>query len=192
MRRIAGLDEAGRGSLFGPVVAAAAVVDPSRTTEGVDDSKKLTARRRRACFLELVHDLDDWAIGIASAAEIDRLNILQATRVAMLRAVRGLRTAPEHLLVDGRMEIDVPIPQTSLVHGDARCLSIAAASILAKVARDTLLESYARSVRGYGLGRNMGYGTAEHRRALAHHGPSEFHRRSFHVKGKLPFTEADV
>jgi len=174
------------------VVAAAAVVDPKRTAEGVDDSKKLTARQRRRCFLELVETLDDWAIGIASAAEIDRINILQATRLAMVRAVRGLRSGPDHLLIDGRMELDVQIPQTSLVQGDARCLSIASASILAKVARDTLVSGYARSVRGYGLDRNMGYGTAEHRRALSVRGPSTFHRRSFHVQGKLPFTKADV
>ncbi len=174
------------------MVAAAAVIDPDRPTEGVDDSKKLTARQRRACFLALVEGLDDWAIGIASAREIDRLNILQATRVAMLRAVRGLKSAPDHLLIDGRMELDVDISQTPLVQGDARCLSIASASILAKVARDTLVSGYARSVRGYGLGRNKGYGTSEHRRALARRGPSVFHRRSFHVQGKLPFTPADV
>lgn len=174
------------------MVAAAAVVDPGRKTEGVDDSKKLSARQRRNCFRGLVEMLDDWSIGIASAYEIDRLNILQATRLAMVRAVRGLKTAPDHLLIDGRMELDVAIPQTSLVQGDARCFSIAAASILAKVARDTLLCGYARSVRGYGLGRNMGYGTLEHRRALVSRGPSEFHRRSFHVQGRLPFNDADV
>ena len=174
------------------MVAAAAVIGPGRKAEGVDDSKKLTARQRRECFLQLVETLDDWSIGMASAAEIDHLNILQATRVAMVRAVRGLRVGPDHLLIDGRMELDVRIPQTSLVHGDARCLSIASASILAKVARDTLVRGYARAVRGYGLDHNMGYGTAEHRRALAVRGPSNFHRRSFHVQGKLPFTKADV
>lgn len=192
MRRIAGLDEAGRGSLFGPVVAAVAVIDPQRDTAGIRDSKMLSARQRRACFRALVHDLDDWAVGIASAAEIDRVNILQATRIAMGRALRGLRQPPDHLLIDGRLELDVPIAQTSLVQGDARCQSIAAASILAKVARDTLVARYARRVRGYGLTRNMGYGTVEHRRALAMRGPSEFHRRSFHVQGKLPFTPADA
>jgi ribonuclease HII len=174
------------------VVAAAAVIDPDRLTEGVDDSKKLTPRQRRECFRGLVESLDDWSIGIASAREIDRINILQATRVAMLRAVRGLRMSPDYLLIDGRMELDVRIPQTALVQGDGRCLSIAAASILAKVSRDTLVRGYARSVRGYGLGRNKGYGTSEHRRALALRGPSAFHRRSFRVQGKLPFTQADV
>ena len=190
--RIAGLDEAGRGSLFGPVVAAAAIVDPDRVPDGVDDSKKLTAKVRRECFLGLVSTLDDWSVGIASATEIDRLNILQATRLAMVRAVRGLRRQPQHLLIDGTMELDVDIPQTPLVQGDARCLSIAAASVIAKVARDTLVEAYARHIRGYGLQRNMGYGTAEHRRALAQRGPSDLHRRSFHVQGRLPFTELDV
>ena len=168
------------------------MIDPARATAGVNDSKKLSAWQRRVCFGALVEDLDDWAIGIASATEIDRINILQATRLAMTRALRGLRSAPEHLLIDGRLELDVAIPQTSLVHGDARCVSIAAASILAKVARDTLMGGYARSLHGYGLARNMGYGTLEHRRALVQRGPSEFHRRSFHVKGKLPFTAADV
>lgn len=174
------------------MVAAVAVVDPSRRSGGVQDSKKLTARQRCDCFRGLTRDLDDWAIGIASAAEIDRINILQATRRAMSRALRGLQSPPEHLLIDGRLELDVPIPQTALVQGDARCLSIASASILAKVARDTLVARYARTVRGYGLARNMGYGTVEHRRALAERGPSELHRRSFHVQGKLPFTAADV
>jgi len=173
-------------------VAAAAIVDPERSLEGVDDSKKLTARARRECFLRLASDLEDWAIGVASAPEIDRINILQATRLAMSRAVRGLRRPPQHLLIDGRMELDVETPQTSLVKGDARCLSIAAASILAKVARDTLVVRYALEVPGYGLDHNMGYGTLEHRRALAEKGPSAFHRRSFHVRGKLPFTRADV
>ena len=184
---IAGIDEAGRGSLFGPVVAAAAVVDPRRVPEGVDDSKRLTAKRRDSCFLELVESLDDWAVGIASAAEVDRFNVLQATRRAMSRAVRGLRRIPEHLLIDGRVELELEIPQTAIVHGDARCLSIAAASVIAKVARDTLLRAYARSVPGYGLVRNMGYGTAEHCEALARQGPSGLHRRSFHVQAKLPF-----
>ncbi len=110
----------------------------------------------------------------------------------MLRAIEGLRKPPDYLLIDGHIELDVQIPQRSLVKGDARCLSIAAASVLAKVARDTLVAGYARRVQGYGLSRNMGYGTLEHRRALADQGPSEFHRRSFHVKGKLPFTETDV
>ena len=190
LRRVAGLDEAGRGSLFGPVVAAAAVVDPGRPLSGVDDSKRLTARQRHSCFLQLVERLDDWAVGIASAAEIDRLNILQATRLAMVRAVRGLRAEPQHLLIDGRLQLEMQISQTALVHGDARCLSIAAASVIAKVARDTLLLAYARRVPGYGLSRNKGYGTAEHRRALAKRGPSPLHRRSFHVQGRLPFLPA--
>ena len=174
------------------MVAAVAIVDPRRDIDGVRDSKQLSARQRNDCFRALTRHLEDWAVGIASAAEIDRINILQATRLAMARAVRALQSPPEHLLIDGRLELDVPIPQTALVQGDSRCLSIAAASVLAKVTRDTLVVRYARAVRGYGLARNMGYGTAEHRRALARRGPSELHRRSFHVQGKLPFTAADV
>ncbi|MFQ5743851.1 MAG: ribonuclease HII [Acidobacteriota bacterium] len=187
LNRIAGLDEAGRGSLFGPVVAAAVVLDPIRELHGVDDSKRLSARRRRTCFLELVEQAADWSVGIASAAEIDRLNVLQATRLAMVRAVRGLRRRPQYLLIDGRLRLEMEIPQTALVRGDARCLSIAAASIMAKVARDTLLIAYARRLPGYGLDRNKGYGTQEHRRALVRRGLTPLHRRSFRVQGDLPF-----
>ena len=184
--KIAGLDEAGRGALFGPVVAAAVVVDPDRTLHGVDDSKRLTPRRRLQCFLDLIENVADWSVGMASADEVDRLNVLQATRLAMLRAVRGLGSEPQHLLIDGRIELDVDLPQTALVRGDSRCLSIAAASVVAKVSRDTLLTAYAQRVPGYGLERNKGYGTEEHIAALDRHGPTKLHRRTFRVQGRLP------
>ncbi len=186
--RIAGLDEAGRGALFGPVVAAAVIVDPGRELHGVDDSKRLTPRRRLQCFLDLVENVADWSVGIASADEVDRLNVLQATRVAMVRAVRGLGSEPQHLLIDGRIHLDVSLPQTALVRGDSRCLSIAAASIIAKVSRDTLLMAYARRLPGYGLERNKGYGTEEHIEALARRGLTKLHRRTFRVQGRLPFS----
>lgn len=185
--RIAGLDEAGRGALFGPVVAAAVVLDLERSVPGIDDSKRLSARRRRECFLALAEGAADWAVGVACAAEVDRLNVLQATRLAMCRAVRGLRGRPDHVLVDGPLSLDLPVPQTAVVRGDARCLSIAAASIVAKVSRDTLLAAYARRLPGYGLERNKGYGTREHRLALARRGPTSLHRRSFKLQWRLPF-----
>lgn len=187
--RVAGLDEAGRGALFGPVVAAVAVLSGDAPPPDVDDSKRLTPRQRQRCFVELVERLDDWALGLASAAEVDEINVLQATRRAMRRAVDGLRRPPDYLLVDGRLHLGVEIPERALVQGDARCRSIAAASILAKVARDTLLESYARRVPGYGLARNKGYGTQEHRRALRVHGLSPYHRRTFKPQARLPFEE---
>jgi ribonuclease HII len=188
--RIAGLDEAGRGALFGPVVAAAVVVDPEAELRGVDDSKRLTPRRRHRCFLDLVERVEDWSVGIASAAEVDRLNVLQATRLAMVRAVHGLISEPQHLLIDGRMDLDLSIPQTALVRGDSRCLSIAAASVIAKVSRDTLLMAYARRLPGYGLGRNKGYGTVEHIEALASRGLTKLHRRSFKMQGRLHFGQS--
>lgn len=190
--RIAGLDEAGRGALFGPVVAAAAVLPDDGPLPEVDDSKRLTARQRRQCFLELVERLDDWAVGLAPAAEVDEINVLQATLRAMRRAVAGLRRSPDYLLVDGRLQLRIEIPERALVGGDARCRSIAAASILAKVARDTLLDAYARSVPGYGLARNKGYGTREHRRALRSRGLSPYHRRTFRPQARLPFDEDDT
>jgi ribonuclease HII len=172
--------------LFGPVVAAAVIVDPDRALHGVDDSKRLTPRRRLRCFLDLIENVADWSVGMASADEVDRFNVLQATRLAMLRAVRGLVSEPQHLLIDGRIELDVDLPQTALVRGDSRCLSIAAASVIAKVSRDTLLNAYAQRLPGYGLERNKGYGTEEHIAALDQHGPTKLHRRTFRVQGRLP------
>ncbi len=187
VRRVAGLDEVGRGALFGPVVAAAVVLDPARPIAGLRDSKRLSARQRRALFATIEARAEDWAVGFASAAEIDRINILEATRLAMRRALRGLRRPPEHLLIDALLLAEVEIPQTAIVGGDARCRSIAAASIVAKCARDALMVGYARVIDGYGLDRNMGYATEEHRRAIMQRGRSQYHRRSFRVQGTLPF-----
>lgn len=169
-------------------MAAAVIVDPDKDLPGVDDSKRLTPRRRHQCFLELIEKVADWSVGIASADEVDRFNVLQATRVAMVRAVRGLRSEPQHLLIDGLIELDVSLPQTALVRGDSRCLSIAAASVIAKVSRDTLLMAYARRLPGYGLERNKGYGTEEHIEALSCRGPTRLHRSTFRVQGRLPFS----
>ncbi len=190
-RYIAGLDEVGRGALFGPVLAAAVVLRSGAEIEGLRDSKQLTAKQRRELFLEIDSRALDWAVGIASAAEIDRINILRATRLAMKRAIRCLRHPPDHLLIDALELADVPIPQTAIVKGDARCRSVAAASIMAKCARDGLMQQYGRRVPGYGLRHNMGYATVQHRAAIMRRGFSELHRRSFRVQGTLPFDVED-
>lgn len=188
--RVAGLDEVGRGALFGPVVAAAVVLPAEISLEGVRDSKQMTARQRVVAFERIQSCALDWAIGWASASEIDEINILEATRLAMRRAVAGLAARPDHLLIDALELAEVSIPQTPIVRGDARCLSIAAASVVAKVARDAIVRACGRRVRGYGLSRNMGYATAEHRGAILERGFSSLHRRSFRVQGTLPFQES--
>ena len=187
IHRIAGLDEFGRGALFGPVLAGAVILDPERPIEGLDDSKKLTRAQRNKAFRAIASRALDWSVGLASAPEIDRINILRATHLAMRRALSALRLTPEHLLVDALVVEEVNYEQTAIIHGDARCESIAAASIVAKCARDALIEGYRRSVRGYGLARNMGYGTEEHRNAILRLGFSDFHRKTFRVQGTLPF-----
>ena len=187
IHRIAGLDEVGRGALFGPVLAGAVILDPERPIEGLDDSKKLTRAQRNKALRAIASRALDWSVGLASAPEIDRINILRATHLAMRRALSALRLTPEHLLVDALVVEEVNYEQTAIIHGDARCESIAAASIVAKCARDALIEGYRRSVRGYGLARNMGYGTEEHRNAILRLGFSDFHRKTFRVQGTLPF-----
>ena len=187
IRRIAGLDEVGRGALFGPVLAGAVILDPERPIEGLDDSKKLTRAQRNEAFRAIATRALDWSVGLASAPDIDRINILRATHLAMRRALSALRLTPDHLLVDALVVEDVNYEQTAIIRGDARCESIAAASIVAKCARDALIEGYRRSVRGYGLARNMGYGTEEHRSAILRLGFSDFHRKTFRVQGTLPF-----
>lgn len=186
-KHVAGIDEVGRGALFGPVLAAAVVLDPEGPVAGLNDSKQLSAARRIELFNQLQERAVDWAIGLASAAEIDQINILRASRLAMARAVRGLRRRPDHLLIDAMQLDELDIPQTPIIRGDARCSSIAAASIVAKCVRDELIRQYGRIIRGYGLARNMGYATAEHRAAIISRGFSEIHRRTFRVQGTLPF-----
>lgn len=178
--RIAGIDEAGRGPLAGPVAAAAVVLPPGYRLEGLDDSKALTARRRDALYESL---RSDPAVSIASAMvhapEIDRLDILRATWEAMRLAVAGLDPVPDAALVDGLPVRGLPIPHRALVKGDALSLSIAAASIVAKVERDRYMIACAARHPGYGFERHKGYGTAAHRAALAEFGPCPEHRRSF-------------
>jgi ribonuclease HII len=177
-QRIAGLDEAGRGSLFGPVVAAAVMLNPKRRIVGLDDSKKLSADRR-AELAERIHaHALAWATAEIAASRIDAWNIYQASRQAMVAAVSQFQPLPDYLLLDA-IEIDLPIEQKALIHGDARSVSIAAASILAKVERDRRMEQFDQLYPQYGLAQNKGYGTPDHLEALRRHGPSPLHRFSY-------------
>jgi ribonuclease HII len=176
--RIAGLDEAGRGSLFGPVVAAAVILNPRRRIVGLDDSKKLSPERRGELAPRIREHALAWAVAEVEASRIDAWNIYQASRQAMMAAVAQLYPLPDYLLLDA-IEIDVPIEQKALVHGDARSISIAAASILAKVERDRRMQEYDQIYPQYGLAQNKGYGTPEHLEALQRHGPTPLHRFSY-------------
>jgi ribonuclease HII len=186
MRFVAGIDEAGRGALAGPVAAAALILPPDadlrQALQGVRDSKQLTPARRAFWAPRLRRLALGCGVGLASSQEIDELGIVPATRLAAHRALEALPLAPQHLLVDYLDLPDCSIPQTSLVKGDARCLSIAGASILAKTARDEILRQLDGQYPGYGFAGNKGYGTLAHRQALARLGPSQVHRRSFRVK----------
>jgi ribonuclease HII len=177
-QRIAGLDEAGRGSLFGPVVAAAVILNPRRRIVGLDDSKKLTPERRGELAPRIREHALAWAVAEVEASRIDAWNIYQASRQAMMAAVAQLYPLPDYLLLDA-IEIDVPIEQKALIHGDARSVSIAAASILAKVERDHRMLEYDQLYPQYGLAQNKGYGTPEHLEALQRHGPTPLHRFSY-------------
>jgi len=177
--RVAGLDEAGRGPLAGPVVAACVILPLDCDYHRLQDSKKLSAARRETLY----HDLHDWgaAIGVAtvSARTIDRINILQASLQAMKEAVADCPLSPAFLLVDGKFDVPMPLPQRALVKGESRSASIAAASIVAKVTRDRLMAAYHDRFPEYDFRRNKGYPTKAHRQALARYGPCELHRRTF-------------
>jgi ribonuclease HII len=176
--RVAGLDEAGRGSLFGPVVAAAVILNPKRRIVGLDDSKKLNSERRNDLAPRIRDHALAWAIAEIDAARIDAWNIYQASRQAMMAAVSQLSPLPDYLLLDA-IEIDLPIEQKALIHGDARSVSIAAASILAKVERDRRMAEFDEIYPQYGLAQHKGYGTPEHLEALRRFGPSPQHRFSY-------------
>jgi ribonuclease HII len=175
---VAGVDEAGRGALFGPVFAAAVVLDPDRPIRGLDDSKVLEPERREILAVRIKERARAWGIGAADAFEVDRWNILEAARLAMKRAVERLGSPADHLLVDA-IRVNVPIAQTPLIHGDALSFSIAAASILAKTGRDHALRAWDQVFPEYGLGHNKGYGTPDHVAALEKLGPTPLHRFSF-------------
>lgn len=176
--RVAGVDEAGRGCLFGPVFAAAVILPSGHGITGLKDSKALTSQRREELAGLIRERAVAWAVAQAEAGEIDRMNIYQASRLAMLRAVEALAPPPDFVIVDA-MKLDLATPQLPLVKGDARVQSVAAASILAKVSRDACLREWDAIYPGYGLGRHKGYGTREHLAALARLGPTPQHRFSY-------------
>jgi len=178
-RLIAGVDEVGRGPLAGAVVAAAVILDPGRPIEGLADSKKLTEKRRLALEEQIKAQALAWSLGRAEPAEIDELNILQASLLAMRRAVEGLSMAPDHVLVDGNRSPQLACSVEAIAGGDATVPSISAASILAKVARDREMVALDQRYPGYGLARHKGYPTKAHMEALVALGVSEIHRRSF-------------
>ena len=190
---VAGVDEAGRGPLAGPVVAAAVVLDPHNIPNGIADSKTLEADVRRALYRDILATARV-GIGIADVDRIDTDNILQASLWAMADAVAGLGCAPKLVLVDGnQVPPQLECPSRAIVKGDARCLSIAAASIVAKVTRDTIMIELARDYPDYGFERHKGYGTAEHHAAIERHGVTPHHRRSFRtVQLALGLIEADA
>jgi ribonuclease HII len=176
---IAGVDEAGRGPLAGPVVAAAVVLDPRVAIDGLRDSKQLTAAERERLAGVIRERALAWGLGRADVDDIDRINILQATLLAMARAVAGLPTLPAHVLVDGSHCPQLPCSVEAVIGGDRRHASISAASILAKVTRDAEMVELDGRYPQYGFRRHKGYPTAEHREALREHGPCPLHRRSF-------------
>ncbi|WP_299140125.1 ribonuclease HII [uncultured Tateyamaria sp.] len=177
--RVAGVDEVGRGPLAGPVTAAAVVLDPAFIPEGLDDSKKLTARKRDQVWAAILAH-GDVSVAHASVAEIEELNILWASHLAMERAVAGLRSAPDHVLVDGTMvPRGLAMPATPVVRGDGRSVSIAAASIVAKICRDRIMVDLAQQHPGYGWETNMGYPSKRHKSALENLGVTPHHRRTF-------------
>ena len=177
--QVAGIDEAGRGPLAGPVVAAAVILQPDRPLDGVNDSKKLSERQRERLFEQIQQQARAIGVGTVDAATIDRINILQATRQAMLEAVQQLALQPDLLLIDGIMPIATQLPQQTIKQGDQRSASIAAASIIAKVTRDRLMLDYDQQFPQYGFARHKGYGSAAHLAALRNHGPCPIHRLSF-------------
>jgi ribonuclease HII len=194
-QRVAGIDEAGRGPLAGPVVAAAVIISPQLAEQeendkfsGLTDSKKLSASQR-AGFYQLLQDLPGVEIGVGQSehAEIDEINILQATILAMTRAVESLGALPDIAIVDGNPVRGLPCPSHAIVKGDASSLSIAAASIVAKVVRDGTMVEYDQMYPAYGFAAHKGYGTSIHIQALYEHGPSPIHRRSFR-----PVREAEM
>ena len=176
---VCGIDEAGCGPLAGPVYAAAVILDPNDPIEGLNDSKKLTEKKREALFPQIQQRALAWAIASASAQEIDQINILQATYLAMKRAIDMLPVKPDLALVDGNRAGDFGLPVKTVVKGDSLSASIAAASILAKVTRDDLMLTLAEKYPQYGFEVHKGYGTKAHYAALTEHGPSEIHRMTF-------------
>jgi len=191
---VAGVDEAGRGALAGPVVAAAVVLPHGSSIDGVRDSKLIPEPEREELYERIIRDAVCWSVGVVGQEEIDRINILQATFLAMRTAVRGAMPVPHYVLIDGRDAPDVGVPCRAIIGGDGLCRSIAAASIVAKVTRDRILRSKDPEMPMYGFARHKGYATREHCRAILEHGPTPFHRHSFLgrlMQERLAFGEPD-
>lgn len=184
-RHVAGIDEAGRGAWAGPVVAAAVIFEPGVTVEGVNDSKKLTPQKRDFLFDKIKKHALTYGIGIVQPSIIDDVNILEATKLAMLEAVSQLNPMAEHILIDGNALINTEISQEFVIDGDAKSFSIGAASILAKVTRDRLMEDLAKEYPAYAFERHKGYGTKVHKEALKAHGVSDIHRKSYKPVAEL-------
>lgn len=183
-RLIAGLDEAGRGPLAGPVVSAAVILPDKYYPEGLDDSKKLTPKTRDRLFAQIVDESVAWAVGTSDSREIDDMNILNATILSMERALNALYLKPDFLLIDALKLKNVDIGQNPIIKGDALSLSIAAASVLAKVTRDRLMSIYDGRYPGYGFTKHKGYGTAEHYKRINELGLCPIHRKSFYHGGE--------
>jgi len=186
--RVAGVDEVGRGSLFGPVVAAAVILDPTHRIRGLRDSKLLPAERREELALLVRQHSIAWAVAAVDSARIDQINIYQASRLAMLHAVQQLAPAANYLLVDA-VRLDCDLLQQAIIHGDALSASIAAASIIAKVERDLMISAWDPVFPMYGLASNKGYCTPRHLAALRGHGPSPLHRKSFSPVWSAPVPQ---
>lgn len=178
-KNVCGVDEAGRGPLCGPVVAAACILPTGLYIEGLNDSKKLSPKRRKQVFDEIIKNALAYCIAEASVEEIDQLNILEADMLAMRRAVEGLKIKADFAIIDGNVSRGFDIPTMTLVKGDATSPSIAAASILAKVTRDEMCEQMDKDYPQYGIGKHKGYGTKQHMDALREYGPSPIHRKKF-------------
>ncbi len=183
---VAGIDEVGRGPIAGPVVAAAVILPPGCLLPGVNDSKKLSAKKRYALEPQIKQAALAWAVGAVGVYDIDRYNILEAAKLAMLKAVRRLPVQPQHLLIDAARLEGCALPQTSIIKGDAKSISIGAASILAKCHRDRMMEIYDELYPGYNLGKHAGYPTREHKQAVWALGQSPIHRKSFVLKPLKP------
>ena len=181
--RVGGVDEAGRGPLAGPVVAACVILRPGQVVPGVNDSKKLTEAQRDTLCRHITKECLDFGVGIVEAEEIDRINIYQAAKKAMLLAVEDLQEPPDYLLIDA-MTLEINVPQNPLIKGDARSASIAAASIIAKTTRDRIMQYYQEKYPQYGFGKHKGYCWKAHFEALREHGPCPIHRMTF--RGVLP------
>jgi ribonuclease HII len=179
VRYIAGIDEVGRGPLAGPVVAAAVILPTDFDILGVDDSKKLSGKKREELYDQIVKYAVSWGIGIIDNYIIDEINILEATKLAMKQAVEKLETTPEYILIDALTLKDVTIPQRGIIRGDSLSVSIAAASIVAKVTRDRMMDAYHLQYPHYSFDQNKGYGTKAHYEGIDCHGPCKLHRRSF-------------